>query len=144
MNRALCFNCISQGYCKNEVARLVTDAEIANQHWVRDIRLFAATFSIQPCDWAEYLTNLYRDYLGWIIDPTGSETFLNLDPLFEQNARFFFRDFCRAPNPKANCFVRPQSWERVRVLATILRARFPAEAQMWGVRAANDNYKTPM
>lgn len=141
---SLCFYCLSQGFCKKQHCRLVTNGEISNPRWVYDVRMAASRHKQAPCDWAEYLTDLYRDYLGWIVDPTGCETFLNLDPLFEPNARFFFRDFCRAPNPNANCFVRPQSWERVRVLATILRARFPAEAELWGVRAANDNDKKSM
>lgn len=139
----LCAYCYGQGYCKRLRCDLVRNAEIANPDWVHDVRITAVKHGKKPREWPDYLDDLYRDYLGWIADTSGNEIFLNVGILREPNARFFFRDFCRAPEPNAHCFVRPVSWERVRVLATILKAHDPGTAMNWGLRADNDN-KPPL
>jgi hypothetical protein len=53
--------------------------------------------------------------------------------------RYWFRDFCRVVERDVIPHVRCEAWERVRILASILRARDPDAARMWGLRAANDN-----
>lgn len=134
-----CVQCAYLGYCRRRKATLVSDAELSNPLWVRDLRAAASTYELAPADWREFLLDAYRDYPGWIRDETGAEVFLNTDVLEDENIRYFFRDFCRAPTPNVRCHIQKASWERVRTFGTVLRLLDPVSASLWGVRPANDN-----
>lgn len=136
----ICTDCICLGYCIKRTARLVSNKEIANSNFIRDVRKYAYSLSIPYPQWHEHVSDTYRDYAGWIAGPDGREVFLELDIFETDSIRFWFRDFCCTPLPdNATPYVKDVALERVRVLATILRASNPKTALMWGIRAANDN-----
>ena len=103
------------------------------------LRNFAASLEISADHFLDYLLNLYRDYRGRIVS-NGNEVFLNTEEFETDSIREWFRDWACAPVPDG---VRPrlrkESRERIRLLGTILSTRFAFEAELWGVRAANDN-----
>jgi len=137
-----CYHCTRFGFCRNRVARLVTNKELCNPDIIRDIRAHAYSLFIPYTGWHEYTVNLYRDYRGWICGPDGMEVLLDIDVFEADNIAYWFRAFCCTPCPNDIApYVREEARERVRVLATILRAHNPKLALMWGVRAANDNEK---
>lgn len=141
----LCFNCLLIGYCRNTRTSLVTYAELKNPEFIRDLRETAFDEGVADTDWRDHVSDLYRDYRGWIGDdeansPEDQELMLNMEEFEKPSIREWFRDFCCTPcPPHVNPRVRHEAWERVRVLATIMRARYPARASLWGVRPANHN-----
>ncbi|ALG92010.1 MULTISPECIES: hypothetical protein [Actibacterium] len=140
MSTVLCPACTLNGYCKRLMTHFVTDQMLENSTYIRDLRNFAFGLNVKDSAWHEHLTNLYRDYRGWIVGFDGDEVHLDMEQFERPFIREWFRDFChkRCPDdvtPRR----RPESRERVRILATILTARFPSEALLWGVRAANDD-----
>lgn len=136
----LCTYCSLNGYCKTIRTRLVTDQELANPDFIRDVKSSARSLGIMPHAWLDALSDMYCHYRGCIVDSSDREIFLDLEPLERPHIREWFRDWVCAPLESATCpRVRSESRERIRVLATILRACSPVRAQMWGVRAANDN-----
>ena len=136
----LCPACRLDGYCSRLVTQIVTDDELNNPEFVRDVRALAYTLYVEPIDWLDYLDALYQDYRGWISDGSSEEVFLDMEEFDRSYIEDWFERFCCTPCP-ANVTPRVQerSQERVRIVATILRARFPERAMLWGVRAANDN-----
>lgn len=141
----LCTRCRLLGFCQNIQTKLVTNAELENSEFIRDVRATAFDEGVNDTEWHEHLSNLYRDYRGWIIDEDANggeenEVFVNTDELELPSIREWFRDFCCTPCPvHVTPRVRPEARERVRVLATILRATYPVRASLWGVRPANNN-----
>ena len=137
---SLCPACLLSGYCRRFNVRIVSDMELDNPEFIRDVRR-AALEQGKTCDeWLEHMTNLYRDYPGRIVDSGGAEVWLDMSDFERSKIRYWFRDFCCTPCPTdVSPRVRREARERVRVLATILRAADPVAAQLWGVRAANDN-----
>lgn len=136
----LCIQCGIAGYCKRINVPLLTDDEISNSHFVRDLRAFAHSLDVDAADWLEFASDTYRDYGGWIIHPVSKgEVFVEMEPL-ERAPYEWWRDFCtRACLPGVTPRVRSEAWERARSLGTILRAAYPEEALLWGLRPANDN-----
>ncbi len=135
-----CQCCTVIEYCRNVRTFLVSDAELSNPEFIRDVRDFAHGLDISSYHWREHLNNLYRDYYGVILDSDGREVFLNMRVFEFENARHWFRDFCCRPTkPQVKPYVRRQASGRAKILATILRAVYPDTTMMWGVRAANDN-----
>ncbi len=154
--RRLCVECIGDGYCHRQSAPIVTDAELSNPEFIRDVRDFAFSLEVGPDSWLAFLAEEYREYPGRIVDGSGAEVFVELDnfevseeALFgvdsdlereKARTRSWFRDFCCTPcPPEVRPRVRIEARERARAVATILRARNPAATRMWGVRAANNN-----
>lgn len=136
----LCPTCLGVGYCRELNTPLVTDAELADPEFIRDLRNFASGLPLNCYDWLDGLSDLYRDYPGWIMGPDGQEVLLDMEQFEQPNICYWFREFCcTACPPNVTPRVRKEARERVRVLATILRARFRGDALMWGLRAANDN-----
>jgi len=136
----LCFNCISLGYCRNKNTVVVSDLDLQNPEYIRDVRLFAYHLNISSHAWHMYLTNLYRDYKGRIITLDGPEYYLHMDVFETPSIRDWFRGFCCTPCPSdLTPYIHGNTRERVRVLATILKAHHPKAAMMWDVRPANDN-----
>lgn len=136
----LCANCIELGHCARCAAVLVSDAELKNADFIRDVRAFAFSLGVSKHHWLEFLTDLYRDYPGVIIGPNSAESLLDMDALEVPHIQDWFHAFCCKPcPPETRPRVRAEAKERVRILATVLRACYPAAAQGWGLRAANDN-----
>ncbi|MEZ5691654.1 MAG: hypothetical protein R3D71_08325 [Rickettsiales bacterium] len=147
------------GYDYRITSHLVTDEELKNPEFIRDVRDFCYQQNIEAADWIHYICNEYVAYKGSIIDENGKEVLLNTSVFdIDENTLFngtdeeviaanltiynWIREFCRTPcSASVKPRVRAEAKERVRVLATILRASFPAEAFFWGPRgkAANDN-----
>lgn len=138
-----CLRCISLGFCPKVFSTVFSDSELSRDHFLADFRTFLVRYSFEqrllPSQWHDHLCGLYRDYRGWIKDREGSEVFLNMEVFEHPNIREWFRDFIRPISPGVHPRLRAETKERVRVFATIMRAHFPEEAMMWGVRAANDN-----
>ena len=138
---SICTSCICLGYCIKRKSRLVSDREMT-PHFVRDLRMYAHSLSIPYTAWRDYITDEYRDYEGWVATPSGKETSLDMEVFETDSIQYWFRDFCCTPCPDDIVpYVKDSAPERVRILATILRARNPKAALMWGIRAANDNDK---
>lgn len=139
--RDLCIQCLTLGYCRRLQAQVVTDADLANPDFIRDVRAYAHSFGFGRDVWLDRLTDLYRDYPGRIVDMNGDEVTLDFEA-FEQceSIADWFREFACTPCPEDVIpRVRREAWERVRVLATILRAHAPERASLWGIRPANDH-----
>lgn len=135
----LCPECYLQGYCRRLRSRIITDAELSNPAFIRDLRAYAAELRVSCDRWLDYLLDAYRDYPGLIVDGLGREGVLNTEVFDEPSIRYWFRDFAGTPcQPDIVPRVRREAWERVRALATILRAVDPVAASRWGIRAAND------
>ena len=141
--------------------RLVDDRELDNPAFLRDFKNFAAGLSLSPGRWVDYLSNEYMHFPGTIIHQ-GKQVSLDLevfevpeDDLFNTNdnpvtdhdaeviherLRNWFKEFCRPCPAHVTPHVRKEARERVRVMATILRARNPKAAMLWGrMDAVNDN-----
>ena len=137
---ALCFNCILLGYCRNKNTVVVSDLELQNPEFIRDVREFCYERNISSHFWQVYLTDLYRDYQGRIITSDGREYYMHMDVFEIPSIRDWFRDFCSTPcPPHITPRIHTNTRKRVRVLATIIKAHHPRAAMMWGVRPANDN-----
>lgn len=135
-----CPICPCRDYCRQRRTEIVTDTQLDDAEFIRDLRAHTSSLNVNDEGWRDYLTDCYRDYRGWISDRDGNEVFLDMDELERPSIREWFRDFCCRPCPDhVTPHVRKEAWERVRIVATIMKAKFPAEAIMWGVRAANDN-----
>lgn len=133
---------------------LVSDLDIANPDFIRDLREFTARFGLKASEWRKTLVELYSRFDGLIIDATWRRIYLSFEPLeateheiFEGNGALaesriqdWFEDTLCKPCPDGvTPYVRCEARERFRVVGTILRAAYPHESMMWGVRAANDN-----
>lgn len=135
-----CGCCDVLDHCRNIKAPLVSDSELNNPEFIRDVRNFAYSLNISSYHWREHLNNLYRDYKGWIVGYDGKEAFLNMCIFENERHRNWFRDFCCTPTrDRVRPYVRKEARGRAKILATILRATYPQSAMMWGVRPANDN-----
>lgn len=135
-----CLACLSSGRCLKKIALTVSDDELRNPKFLTDVRLSARKKNVSSHRWLDYLCSLYRDYDGTIFDHDGKEVLLDLEAFESVQIREWFRSWISAPDagdkpPR----LRSESRERVRLLATILRAAFPGEARLWGVEPANDN-----
>ena len=146
-----------QGFCRRLIVRVVSDDELSNPEFVRDVRTFAAALPLCSYQWLTFLEDTYRDFLGRIVCVNGETLELDIDTAFFPNldlesvsekemidarerVRFWFRDFLKPIAEESAPHIKAVARERVRVVATLLRARFPKESALWGVRAANDNY----
>ena len=136
----LCLECRILGYCHKKTVKIVSDRELADVEFLKRVRATAKALDYSPSEWVEKLSNFYRDFDGAIVDDAGEEVYLDMEVLEAEHIREWFRDWVNKPIPAG---VRPrlrqESKERIRVLATILRARFPFDSIQWLV--ANDNEK---
>lgn len=138
-----CTECAVEQYCKRLAALVYSDEEIRSHLFQSDFRLFLARYSFREgilfSEWHDHLCGLYRDYHGCIKGRDGSEVYLDLGVFEHEHIREWFRDFIQIVPPGVRPRLRGETKERVRVFATIMRAHFPEEGMMWGIRAANDN-----
>ena len=138
----LCMNCVALGYCANLSCILVSDHELNNLDFVEDARSCAQSLRISPSRWRDFIYDTYRDYPGRVLGSDGKEVFLDLEVFETVGIREWFRDWVLRSEPLSRSkILRIESRERVRVIATLLRARSPKPALMWGVRPANDNQR---
>lgn len=141
--------------CAGRASRLVSDTEINNSEFVRDVRNFAAPLGLRPAEWLDRILELLALYDGCIVDgrgrpvhldttiflPTDDEIDNGTAAVIEYRMRNWFEETFATPVPESvTPHVRVEAKERFRIVASILRARFPMQAAMWGVRAANDNF----
>ena len=135
-------------YCPdftNRVARhvsVVTDKELKDPSFLRDVRAFTSGLGISPEDWPEYAIDIYRDFDGFIIDHERHVISLNTEHL--ETYPEWYREWVNTPVPPG-VIPRPRgaSRARIRVLVTLLKIKFPDAAAQWGRRAANDNDEPP-
>ena len=108
---------------------------------MNDVRHTAFGLRIDSADWVDFVSDLYRDFSGCIVDQNDKEILLDLEVFEVPSNREWFRDWANSPLPEGKVpRLRAESRERIRVLATILRAHFRDAAMLWdGVRPANDN-----
>lgn len=143
-----CRHCQMIGICERLVAQLFSDRELYREYFLYDFRAFLVSYTIKHdlcfSEWLDHLCDLYRDYRGRIKGADGQEVFLDMSVFEVPHIREWFRDFIRLVPPGVQPRLRPEARERVRVLATIMRANFPSEGMMWGLRAANDNAPAPL
>lgn len=136
---SICVNCLPLGYCR-ERKTLIVEINDLRPEFIRDVRVFAFSLGLTRDAWHETLVNWFRDYHGLIINADGEPVDLDTSVFETESIRDWFRDTCcTLPTPDGARYVRVQAQRRFIVLATILRATFPRESLLWGVRAANDN-----
>lgn len=113
--------------------------ELVSWRYRWDVRKKAHSLDFTPVEWVEAIHDLYSQYSGWIVDADGNEVFLDMNEFERPHIREWFRDWvCDLPaNPEMQR-LHSASVERIRILATILKALYPNQAQIWG-KAANDN-----
>jgi hypothetical protein len=136
---SICVNCLLLGYCRDRKTLIVKRDDLKSD-FIRDVREFAFSLGLTRDAWHETLVNWLRDYRGLIINAKGDPVDLDTSVFETASIRDWFRDTCcTLPTPDGARYVRVQAQQRFIVLATILRATFPRESLLWGVRAANDN-----
>jgi len=152
------------GYCLNTTAQIVTNEELNNRNFITDMLTYAQSLNLSPSTCRDYLIDAYAAFEGRIINRNGEEVFIDLelfevddDVLFEPLSvggaakqvsvannsirQWFDYWLCGAIIPNERTELSPMTRERFRVIATILKADNPQEAQFWGIKnkAANDN-----
>lgn len=138
--KGLCADCILTLYCKRNVVEAVREAEVLNPDFIHDVRVFAYSLGISRDRWINVLSDWLCDFPGRIVGPNGLEVFLDTEVFELPNIRDWFDDTCcTLPSEYGARYVRTEARERFRIMATILKAKFPKKAVLWGVRAANDN-----
>jgi hypothetical protein len=135
----LCLQCRLLGYCDKKRVRLVTDDELSNPDFLKAVRATAHALQYSPSEWLDRIYNFYRDFDGVIVDAQGEEVPLDLDVFETEYIREWFRDWIYKPMAEG---VRPrlrgESKERIRIIGTIVRAKFPLDTIKWLL--ANDNH----
>lgn len=136
----LCARCFTEGHCRYLTVSLVTDDQLDDGEFIRDVRAHAHAMRITRDHWLSFLTDAYRDYPGQVFDAEGEPVFLDMSVFEVEGIAYWFRDFANTPcPPNVLPYVRVEARERVRVFATILKLLDPVPARLWGVRAANDS-----
>ncbi len=129
----LCLECVKNGYCVRITSRVVTIDEVLDPLFVYDVRDFCWRLGISRDAWLDRLAGWLRDFDGHFVDQAGRSVEIDLESFDTPSIRYYFRDnACTRPNP--NGYVHPMAVERFRVMATILKARFPVVASTWGKR----------
>lgn len=148
MKTPTCPVCQMAGQCKKRISRVVSDAELRDPQFVRAVRTAAHDQSIASRVWVDTLYDWLRDYAGCFVDTRGQLAELDMSHLEyadgeekdEAPYARWYQDFCNTPcPPDVTPFVRKEAWERVRIIATLLRATYPVRASTWGKAPANDN-----
>lgn len=147
MWKNLCPECQMSGVCKTMQTRIVTDKEMDDPEFIRDVRANALAENIPAAKWLDHLYDLYCGYIGTIIDAQREEVMLDLDRHFDDDdavsrrriINWFSEVCCSGCATTVKPRVRREARERFRILATLLRATHPKQSMMWGRRPANDN-----
>ena len=140
----LCGQCLLLGYCRRLRSYKVTETEIDTRQFVLNLKRHARDRNVSFGAWLDYLSQLYGDYPGRIVDPQGRETMLDMSVFEKPSIKYWFRDFIgKAPAPIMFDHLRTESRPRVIILGTVLRAWQPVKASLWGKRIANDYLPLP-
>lgn len=127
---------------------IISDRELSDTAFIRSVRSHAFDLRIPNRQWPDALSNFLRDYHGDIVDALGRIVELDMSHLESPEGQEtdeapyarWYQDFCNTPcPPNVTPFVRKEAWERVRIIATLLRATYPVRAATWGNIPANDN-----
>lgn len=128
-----CSECEIKGYCKEIKVEIVSLSDMQNPQYVYDVRDFCWRLGISRDAWLDRLAGWLRDFDGHFVDQTGRSLEIDLEAFDTPSIRYYFRDnACTRPNP--NGYVHPMAVDRFRVMATIVKARFPVVASTWGKR----------
>lgn len=125
-------------YRRRRIVQIVTDEELKNPAYLKGVRDFSSRLNIPANRWLERLIDWYRDFDGFVCDHEFHVIDLNTEYL--EVGPEWYRDWVNTPVPSGVMpRLRKESKPRIRVLATILKTAFPAEAATWGLSPANDN-----
>ncbi|WBQ11208.1 hypothetical protein L2D01_05350 [Hyphomonadaceae bacterium ML37] len=120
----------------------MSDQELADPQFLAGVRATARALRVSPSDWLDRIYDFYRDFDGVIVDAKRNEVFLDLEVFETDHIREWFRDWiCKPMAEGVRPRLRGESKERIRIIATILRAQFPFDTIQW--LAANDNTPAP-
>ncbi|GFE65548.1 hypothetical protein [Litoreibacter roseus] len=148
MTELKCELCNLLGYCSRIRTRIATDAELSNPEFICSVRWMAYHENIPRRAWPDHLADILRDYKGVFVDGRDEVVELKTDALeYEEGLEGsepphaeWYRDFCNTPCAEgAKPFVREAAWERARILATLLRAKYPIRTFTWQLDVANEN-----
>lgn len=136
---SLCLRCLRGGFCRQAHTRLISDHELNDPVFRHDVQQTARQMRVSDHKWQEHVYDMYRDFNGAIVDTGGSDVTLDMNVFEEGAIREWFRDWIYSKNQTRAPRLRAESRERVRILATLIRAHYPERALLWGQRPANDN-----
>lgn len=140
--RDLCEACEPFGYCVQLSVPLVTNKEMDDPAFIRDVREYLAELPVSSWAMRDYLIGGYRDALGEAYHPlTLASVSLDISAFVVSDHREWFRDLCEPIPADHKPYILPKTRDRFRVMATILRLMDPKGTASWGLRAANDNEK---
>lgn len=149
-------------YDYDKICLEFSNAELDSPLIVRDVRTTAyaaaRAYNLTPSCYLNFLADQCRDFKGIFVDQFGFETYPNIERVFEasekalfssggdaekhiESVRKWFKEWCcspPSPSYKRQPHVKCEARERVRVVATILRASFPEIARSWGARPYGD------
>jgi hypothetical protein len=146
-----CLTTKCQGQWRSQA---VSDFELNNPDFIRDVRNFVVDLSKRPAELLDFILDLFARLDGCIVDGAhrpihlSTDIFLPSDEdidqgragVVEARIRNWLEETFAAPVPAhITPRVRREARERFRIIATILRAAYPRAAIMWGVRPSNDN-----
>jgi len=121
------------------VIRLVTDEEIQNPLFRDDVKSFARKLRVPRRKMVDWLVDGYRDADVDIINDEGLAVFVDFEALEEGEGDLvttriadWLKDWLSEPTRQGASRLRPEAKERVRLIATLLRAIFPKESVVWG------------
>lgn len=116
---------------------LVTDKRLRSPSYLQDVRKFTSNLAIPPKECADYFTNIFRDFNGFICTEEGHLVSLNMEALEVYSE--WYRDWLNTPPPVGVLPRLPRrSKARIRIIATLLRIAFPDQEEGWGDSAEND------
>lgn len=148
-----CTVCMFRPGC-SKTALVVGYGDLRNAEFIRDVRNFGQSLGVPAARWLDFVLELFARFEGCVVDELGQPVELNTEiflPSDEEIDRgqasavqvrirgWFNETFCACVPAHVTPHIRAEALERFGLVATILRAAFPREAMMWGVRAANDN-----
>ncbi len=127
------------GYDPHFKYEMISDNDLSNPLFMVDaiasIRERVIGLPHRNC--SDFYMDLHRDLDGYFADGIGEEIIFG-DELAETDGEWW-RDTIQTPEPRTEPLrVRSDNKERIRIILSIHRACYPAEAALWGVRPAND------
>ncbi len=120
---------------------LTTDQQLHDINYLIDLKVSAYFAPANNEQLREFFMDTYRDFKGYVIGFDNEPVWLQTNELEIPHWREWARDFRKLPVPGAKYRIRCEAFERVRVISTILKMRYPEESKFWGkhIVAANDN-----
>lgn len=124
---------------ENDRYTVISDEELSNADFMIDaiasIREKVIGLPHRNC--SDFYMDLHRDLERYFAGGNGEEVIFG-DELAETDGEWW-RDTIQTSEPRAQPLrVRSDNKERLRIILSIHRVCFPAEAALWGVRPAND------